>query len=69
MEDEPLTIQDRYHDRFGILPPLMYWNDGGPKKADLGELMEAAIKRGTPITATELCEAQGITLPEPPSVV
>jgi len=66
MNDDAPTVSYRYFEKFGTLPPLMYWSGGGPKHADLDELMDTAIKRGKALTAQDLLKAQGMTGPEDP---
>jgi hypothetical protein len=58
------TFGHRYRRAFpNDLVPLMYWQQGTLEQLDV--LMEAAIRRGKPLTADDLCKAQGMEPPAP----
>jgi hypothetical protein len=46
--------------------PKVYWQSS---EEQLDRLMEAAIKVGRPLTAADLCKAQGLEMPPPGAIV
>jgi len=56
---------DRYHARFGQLPPMMAWHRD---EAHLTRLMDRAIVRGVPLTAEAMWKAQCLKPPPEDSV-
>ena len=61
-ERERDQIGAAYYKRFNSYPPI-WWRRGS--RADLVALMVEAVERDQPLTANDLCDAQGIARPMP----
>jgi hypothetical protein len=61
-DEERDALDDAYYKQFKTFPPIVYWHRTW---AELQELMVMAMERGTPLTAEDLANAQGIDLPPP----
>ena len=61
-ERERDQIDAAYYKRFNSYPPIWWWRGS---RADLVALMVEAVERDQPLTANDLCDAQGIARPMP----